>query len=292
MSAEEPQGIEENLYFESPKSFNFEMPLYEEMDLGDKKVAKKIYELVSFSDTVDAYCIWCDKESVFKATEVIYETPVGGVDTSALAAWLRMGNLFDRVSYRCTRNSNHNYFTYYLKSGKLFEKIGQFPSTAALQIPQVQKYKKILGELRYGELVRGIGLAAHGIGIGSFVYIRRVFEVLVEQAHTEALKDKDFPEDEYLSGKMNEKIPLLKDYLPSFLVENKNLYGIISKGVHELTEQECLKYYPAVKAGIELILDEKIKMEEEKSKISEVRKAIGSIVQEIVSGPLVEKKEL
>ena len=45
------------------------MPLYHEIDLSDTDVAKKIHEHLSYSQTIDAFCIWCGKESVFEAYE-------------------------------------------------------------------------------------------------------------------------------------------------------------------------------------------------------------------------------
>lgn len=69
--------------------------------------------------------------------------------------------------------------------------------------------------------------------------------------------------------KFENKIELLEEYLPQALVENKNLYGIISKGVHELDEKDCLEMFPNIRIGIELILDDILaeKEREEKEKI-------------------------
>ena len=39
------------------------------------------------------------------------------------------------------------------------------------------------------EFTKAIGLAANGVGIGSFVYLRRIFENLVFQAFDEAKKE-------------------------------------------------------------------------------------------------------
>lgn len=38
--------------------------------------------------------------------------------------------------------------------------------------------------------------------------------------------------------RVEDKIKLLKDYLPQMLVDNKVVYGIMSKGIHELSEEE------------------------------------------------------
>ena len=62
----------------------------------------------------------------------------------------------------------------------------------------------------------------------------------------------------------------LASILPKFLVDNRKLYSILSKGVHELSEEECLKYFDLIKSGIELILDEKFVEKEKATKIKKV----------------------
>lgn len=263
--ATQQNTVQTDPYLESPKAFHLEMPLYSAFDLSIGTVAEKIYKLLSFSGTIDAYCIWCDKESVFDTQEHVYGT--------TYANW-RKDSGFRRNMYRCSRNNNHEYFIYYFKTQENLLKVGQWPSVADFQIPQAEKYRKVLGEDQYKEMTRGIGLAAHGVGIGSFVYLRRIFEDLIEEAHTVAEKEAGFDQSTYKKARMDEKIEILKDYLPGFLVENKVLYGILSKGIHELTEDECLQYFETVKIGIEQILDEKIIQKEKADKAVKAREAI------------------
>ena len=264
-------------YLVSPKVFHLEMPLYHEINIDDPNTAKTVFALLHFSGTIDAYCIYCEKESVFDAVEYY---------SRDYTQWLRWGNGFERITYRCTRDHDHEYYTYHFKTEKNIQKIGQFPSVASFQIPQAEKYRKILGKNRYGELVRGIGLKAHGVGIGSFVYLRRVFTNLIEEALEEykvnATKTgEEFSREEYLKLRMDERINFLKDYLPEFLVENRAIYSILSKGLHELAEDECLEYFDAVKIGIEQILDEKILLAERVQKAKSAREGIQNISQKI-----------
>jgi hypothetical protein len=69
--------------------------------------------------------------------------------------------------------------------------------------------------------------------------------------------------------------------LPEFLVKNSAIYGILSKGIHELSEQDCLEIFPAVKLGIELILDDKIKLQEQIEKEKTGSDLISKIAQKI-----------
>jgi hypothetical protein len=60
--------------------------------------------------------------------------------------------------------------------------------------------------------------------------------------------------DEFAPLHFDQKIEVLHGYLPQLLVDNKNLYGIVSKGIHELSEEECLTMFPCIRTGIELKL--------------------------------------
>ena len=77
-----------------------------------------------------------------------------------------------------------------------------------------------------------------------------------------------------MKARMDDKIQMVKDYLPEFLVENRTLYAILSKGIHDLSEDECLQYFETVKIGIEQILDEKIIAKEKADKAASARAAI------------------
>lgn len=166
------------------------------------------------------------------------------------------------------------------------QKIGQFPSLAALNLYDVKKYSGILDKPKFQELTKAIGLAAHGVGVGSFVYLRRIFEMLVEEAHQLARSPEAWietgeklDEEEFNKARMAEKIQLLHKHLPSFLVENRSLYGILSKGVHELSEQECLAAFPIVRIGIEIILDAKVEQLSRMKKQEAARKAIQALAE-------------
>jgi hypothetical protein len=147
-------------------------------------------------------------------------------------------------------------------------KIGQSPSIADLSGGNILKYKSALKGDLFREYNRAIGLFSHGIGIGSFVYLRRIIEVLVNDKFEEVSALLGIDKDAFLRQKFEDRIKTLKHCLPDLLVKNKSLYGILSKGIHELNEDECLDIFSHLKKGIELVLDElvcqKIKCKEEK----------------------------
>ena len=121
-------------------------------------------------------------------------------------------------------------------------------------------------------------MKSYGFGVGSFVYLRRIFEGLVaETAQNRKENEQNWDINAWQNMRMDDKIKELKTFLPQFLVENWQLYGILSKGLHKLDEEECLEYFDVVKAGIEEILDEKLAEEERKKRRDSVQQKIGAI---------------
>lgn len=237
--------------------FCLSVPLYKAYEL-DESLKNRLYHLVTAAENIDCYCVDCRKHSVFNG------------ETIDLGPSYNF-NLNDRLfikKFSCSRFPSHlMYFFFQIKAKHIF-KIGQSPSHADISMPELMKYRKVLAENDdYKEFHRSVGLSAHGIGIGAFVYLRRIFEKLIEKAHGIAQKQAGWDESVYQSSRISERIVLLKEHLPEFLVQQKALYGILSKGIHELTEQDCLEAFPAVKLGIELILDEELEKQKRADKL-------------------------
>jgi hypothetical protein len=208
---------------------------------------KRLTRLRFFQDKLDAYCIDCRRESIFSnvANYVNYTKEEA----------LRQGSFF--VELECYRDRSHRMMFLFLFQARELSKIGQSPSLADLEIVELDQFRSVLNPEQRRELARGIGLAAHGVGIGAFVYLRRIFEQLVEEAHGTAKSESEWNEEEYQQGRMQEKINLLKDHLPAFLVENSFVYSVLSKGIHSLSEQECLAHFDVLRTGILLILTDR-----------------------------------
>ncbi|MXV53083.1 hypothetical protein GS399_19100 [Pedobacter sp. HMF7647] len=186
------------------------------------------------------------------------------------------------TSIRCVRDGHilTYYFHFDSKTNK-FMKVGQFPSVADFQIQDLKKYRSVLSKDKLRELGKAVGLAANGVGIGSFVYLRRIFEDLIQEAYELAFKEQKVDAEMFRKERMDGKIVLLTDYLPEFLLKNKALYSIMSLGIHSLSEEDCLMHFDAVKVGIELILDEKVERLQRVNKLKEANQKIEAINQSL-----------
>ena len=141
------------------------------------------------------------------------------------------------------------------------EKIGQWPSIADLLKPQTAQYDAVLTAQQRSELNKAIGLHAHDVGIGAFVYLRRIVEQWIVEAKEQAQNEENWAKEkvhEFDSLRIREKIKELSDRLPSPLVKRTTVYGILSKGVHQLDEDTCLRYFDPLLAVVMEVLEEKL----------------------------------
>lgn len=298
----------------SPERFFLEVPPYSSVEIGTGEF-KDVMRIQFYRGTLDTYCAECSRESVFKcvspALRVVYKDrereididqlndksdkseivwpgedgfPLGPIPYFELEGFALENRVF-RVIFECTRNGKHLLHFFFRVHNRSITKVGQYPSLADLHLADVRKYRKVLGDEKYRELTRAIGLNAHGVGIGSFVYLRRILEDLINAAKAEAAKEPGWDEEAFGRSRMDGKIQLLQGRLPKFLVEHRHIYSILSLGIHELTEKQCLDAFETVRVGIELILDEKLHEQERAEKTARATKDLSQIKGELKKAP-------
>ena len=268
--------------------FFFDIPLYTEIKITDKNISilEDILLLNKSDISFDGYNPIRKLDSTFEIKrEAEYEFNYS-LDThisykSIIENLLKTGG-YRTINAKCKRyNDIFAFSIFYNVEEKYLIKIGQYPSIADFHIYEIKQYDKLLSKDVLKEFTKAIGLAANGVGIGSFVYLRRIFENLILESFEEAKQEGKVEEETFSRSRMDEKIGLLEDYLPPFLVENKSIYSILSKGIHELDENTCLEYFEPMKVGIEIILDQKLEKKKQKEKVEEAKKKIQQVTKKI-----------
>lgn len=263
----------------------FEIPLYKilEFNIEEEDKSNALLNFINYDGLIDGYNPQINENTSYRVSTFL--------STKFYSLRNYVGH--HKRELRCVR-TGYTIITYFLlekfeieieeNDSEIvykFQKIGQFPTIADLEIGKYKKFSKILTKEYLRELNKAIGLSANGVGIGAFVYLRRIFENLIEKYHQEVKKNDNWNEENYTNSRIAEKIELLKNYLPEAVVKYKKVYSIISKGIHELEEQECLEYFPIVKDAIISILEQDFLKQENANKQKELEKNIQNLVEKL-----------
>lgn len=259
----------------SKHDFYFETPLYELIKYDKFENAGDL-----FRGDVDGYSSKNDTDTTY---EVNFDW-ITQIDHKYINSYKTEYTGFAIVTLKCKRKDNDKltFFIFNSEIDGLTVKVGQYPSIAKLQFSNLErKYTKVLEKKYLKQFKKAIECASHGYGVASFVYLRRIFENLILQTFNKNNEQLEKTEEEFMYLKMENKIELLKNLLPSQLLEMKSIYGILSVGVHKLEEDVCLKYFHPLKLSIELILDQKIEEDLKNKRDEEVKQQIQQITKEL-----------
>lgn len=257
----------------SVAQFTFDEPLYKPFKVNNKSEIKFLREDTEFH----GYNPIDNMETTFEYSQ-----------KNPASFGLSSEQQIEQFLIYCVRSKNRFYITVLWNPNDMtITKIGQYPSVADFHIAKIKTFKNVFTPDQSREFVKAVGLAAHGVGIGSFVYLRRIFEQLVQEAFDFA-KDKD-KIDPVVFGKarMDEKIEILKNHLPPVLIETKYLYGILSSGIHELDEATCLAHFENVRLAIQIILEEKQVEYDRKKRNDDARARLAQSHAEIKTKKLI-----
>lgn len=285
--------------------------LYDSIDITKDNIGE-LCDLIGGKVRISAYCVECKEMRVFSMTpiEFVFKDderklaihslsndlighqnvqklcePAPGATARRNWYWTNWqtenATRVIQFPFVCAMDDKHHLDYIVQTDGNTMIKIGQFPSVADLSFPELDEYKGVIDESERKELRRAIGLHAQGIGVGSFVYLRRIFERILEAAKQQAESDGAVDLSNYRLLHIPERIQLLKGYLPDMISANPAIYGIVSKGIHELSEEDCIKYFPMLKDSIILTLKQWAKKKEEQEAENKLKASISKVAAEL-----------
>ncbi|MGR9377116.1 hypothetical protein [Rhizobium leguminosarum] len=226
----------------------FEAPLYKRFDV-DEDLLSELFGRVKEA-RFDGHCPNCRRQTTWHISRNSITNSTSSLSTLAAATSHGATNI------TCGRDDSHEIRFYLYYSKMMVEKVGQYPSLATIANDEARQYRSFMSEEDGQEFHKAIGLAVHGVGVGSFVYLRRVFERLVHGRFDEWKARERWTDEQFLNLRMSDKVMFLKDHLPTFLVEHSRIYGVLSAGIHELSEEKCLAFFEPLKHSIIIILEE------------------------------------
>lgn len=273
--------------------------LYTEIDLSNYS-RKQILNILFYDDfeyneapTLNCFCTQCNQNLSFSAynsekefLRQLQDSNISIIEMHNGSEYSKTNSFFAKIlsfqffirSFKCPNvkdNSHDITFIFKIINQKLY-KIGQYPSYNNLNTFDLKKIRKFKPYI-YPELNKAMGLFSHGIGVGSYVYLRRILEKhIVNPKFEDKIQLEKNPND-YENHYFKDKVKYLGSDVSDFLVENTKLYGFISKGIHELEETECIEFFPLVYNTVVMILEEEIEIEERKKKKIEIQKQLNKL---------------
>jgi hypothetical protein len=248
-----------------------ETPLYTPMPLEDGDTDQMV-SLRRNNIQIDCFCLRCEKETVHKTNRMMEGG--GSRRPTPPPDWMFKDGYICAELF-CAR-CDHAIVADFFVHERMLTKWGQLPSVADISGADLRVFRKVLSNDDYAELNRAIGLISHGVGIGAFVYLRRIFERLVSKYATAAREAGTLGED-FDTLRMREKVSALKDHLPRAVYEYRDAYSILSRGIHELSESECKTAYPVIYAAVRLMLEEEVHKREREKAEADLKKQFEAI---------------
>lgn len=253
-------------------------PPYKKFDFD----IKWYYKLISLEDlSIRTYCESCQSDSVFCTTlsNAVYEikneclrvtSNIFNAANPGTCEHLRKRSFVVPLTFQCAKCKTSHYYFLLITNGKII-KVGQYPSYTSNDVQNVRKYKNLISKY-YPELTKSINAYSQGMGVAAFVYLRRILEHLVESRFT---GDKSCKFDEKFKA-----VEAAEQLIPEELSPAKlRIYSILSKGVHEYAEEECMELYLVVKYVVERMLDIELEKQENQRKAKAAIAAINIKLQ-------------
>ena len=144
-------------------------------------------------------------------------------------------------------------------------KVGEFPGRSTDISRAMEKF---LGEQSV-HFKKGLLCESHGFGIGAYAYYRRVIDCTIQNLLQDMLSLSQGDEREGLEAKVaeaatrknaTEKLSLVKEQIPAALSPDginpvKILHSVLSEGIHNKTDEECLESSSQVRAVLTFVIE-------------------------------------
>lgn len=263
-------------------NFLEEYPLYRKFDYNIPYIIK--FPKVS----INMKCFRCDDKRTFMPLHIIYTSRAitVNIDRYNIANSSPKEGSHFILRYICASCGTFERI-FVLRVGKSLKQIfktGQYPSW---DIAVSKDLEKIMGE--FSEYYKkGLICESQSYGIGANAYFRRIVEGIIDEllgqipdlmSGEERTQYEKALEESRKTKITQEKIALVKDLLPPILIPErynplKTLHEVLSEGVHELTDEECLENAQIIRDTLTFLVNSILKRKKEQQEFSEGMKKL------------------
>ncbi len=246
--------------------------------------------------SIDNYCFCCGKQKTFiidlEETYHLKEFLINE-NPSPKTMYENKESIIDRLSriegtivlsFNCPECKSHYYCGFYYR-GLKFRKLFEFPDMSKANNDEYKCFKKLDKNFNYFlEIVTSKRLFSSGAYIGSFVYLRRCIENFIKVYLINRMKiDGKFDQNKFnLCVRFEDFTNFVKDYIDEDLYDAmKNSYSILSKHIHELTEEDCKNNYNLVFEITTTMLSNEIDEINKKERVKNLKNNSSAVINDL-----------
>jgi hypothetical protein len=294
----------DDIYFPEPDSPDskvcMKLILSEEKVISECVECKREMPFISSVNVIDDIFLWIStiydedpkNELRQRVKEAINPTPITTIRNLDAPVGIieKKSNEFFTITYSCSFNSNHKMHITFKLTNEDTElsimKIGQYPPISMLNEKLIRSFRKELDNHDYQELSKALQLHANGFPVASFVYLRRIYENLVEKEHRkQSTSQKNWDEEDYRRRSFGDQVKLLvdngADIIPAEIKHHKEkIYRVLSLGIHQYSEQECNQYFDVLFSCITLILEHSIAVKDREKRVHDINAAFQEVLKQ------------
>ena len=218
--------------------------------------------------TIDLYCPNCkeNKTFIFKNYEDIDGLGRIGYLSESSISHTHMATTYTSatrfINYECPTCMQKLTYGFYHNGNDLVIKVCQYPSLYDVSKDELKKYQKndLIDKDSFSQLYKAETCASSGYFVAAYTYMRRVYETMLMSVFEQNQEDIGITEEEFRRLHSDKKLEAIKDYLAIDDEIYLPLYGLLSAGIHAMTEEQCCEDYTVLKPILlEILAEQKAK---------------------------------
>ena len=230
-------------------------------------VANEEYEAISTDSNVckslDLFCPDCKADKTFIRKNQSSISWLGSFQMHTPFNGIRTNNNLVNLLYECPTCKKRLLYTVLLQNESVI-KLAQYPSLYDVSRDELKKYQKnkLIDKDSFREIYKAETCASSGYYVAAYTYMRRVYETMLMSVFTDNQEAIGLSDDEFRKLYSDKKLEAIKDYLAIDDEIYLPLYGLLSAGIHAMTEEQCCEDYVVLKPILlEILAEQKAKQE-------------------------------
>ena len=187
--------------------------LYSKFEITTDEKIDMVINNTRMLSGLDLYCPNCNANKSF-----IYESSKSNNSMGTFKRSETTTSIYSNINsivYECP-SCGKKLFVEFLFLDNYMMKIAQYPALCEVSRDELKKFQKnkLIDREYFKEIQKAEVCAGDGYFVAAFTYMRRVFENLIKNIFNDNQQTIGLPYEEYMKKRTDDKIKLVKDYLP------------------------------------------------------------------------------